>query len=70
VAGLPLWIGDRWIDETGREGLLRITLVDPHLGIVEAQSESQGFTTSATIEAFVTTHRPLGRSELSAEHGW
>ncbi len=65
-----LWVGDRWLDDTGREGVVRITMVDPHLRLVEAQDEEGGLTTAATMEAFLSTHHPIRRSELAAEHGW
>ncbi len=64
-----VWVGDRWVNESQGAESLRITMVDPHLGLVEAQTDL-GVTTTATIAAFVSTHRSLGRSELAAEHGW
>lgn len=69
ASGCDLWVGDRWFDDTGTEGLVRITIVDPYLGLVEAQGED-GMTTSATIDVFRATHHQLGRSALAAEHGW
>ncbi len=65
-----VWVGDRWIDGAGRAGVVRITMVDPHLRIVESQDEEHGLTTTETLEAFLATHQQLRRSALAAEHGW
>ncbi len=65
-----VWVGDHWIDDAGRDGVVRITMVDPHLRIVETQDEEGGSTATATLEAFLATHQQVRRSALAAEHGW
>ena len=65
-----LWVGDRWVEDTGTRHVLRVTMVDLALRLVEAQDDATGATVDETFEAFVSTHRQLGRSELAAEHGW
>jgi hypothetical protein len=52
-----VWVGQLWAAEDNRRDVLRVSIVDPYLGLVEFVDQTQASTVQSTTQFLETHHR-------------